>query len=115
MRLMPLSLPDRQRLVAGSIKVSPTPDEQSNFVDFFEHPATSFMVRAPHEKLDIRMQARVQVESHSISADFSPVACRSAGRDRRRLVAEAAIAAPLPRQQPAPDETPVISDYAKGS
>ncbi|WP_246737804.1 MULTISPECIES: transglutaminase family protein [Rhizobium] len=72
MRLMPLSLPNRQRLVAGSIKVSPTPDEQAHFVDFFEHPATSFMLRAPHEKLDIRMQARVQVESHSISADFSP-------------------------------------------
>jgi len=73
MRLMPLSLPNRQRLVAGSIKVSPTPDEQAHFVDFFEHPATSFMLRAPHEKLDIRMHARVQVESHSIAADFSPV------------------------------------------
>ncbi|KQV66394.1 transglutaminase [Rhizobium sp. Root1220] len=73
MRLMPLSLPDRQRLVAGSLKVEPAPEEQSHFVDFFGHPATSFMVRAPHERLDIRMQARVQVEAHSIAADFSPL------------------------------------------
>jgi transglutaminase-like putative cysteine protease len=73
MRLMPLSLPNRQRLVAGSISISPQPDEQSHFVDFFEHPATSFLLRSPHETLDIRMQARVQVESQVISADFSPL------------------------------------------
>jgi transglutaminase-like putative cysteine protease len=73
MRLMPLSLSNRQRLVAGSITVSPTPDEQSHFVDFFQHPATSFMLRTPHETLDIRMQARVQVESQPIAADFSPL------------------------------------------
>ncbi|MDE1991459.1 MAG: transglutaminase family protein [Rhizobiaceae bacterium] len=72
-RLLPLSLPNRQRLIAGSLQVSPQPDEKSNFTDFFQHPATSILVRNPHEKLDIRMQARVQVESHPIGADFSPV------------------------------------------
>jgi transglutaminase-like putative cysteine protease len=72
MRLMPLSLPDRQRLIAGSITISPSPDEQSHFTDFFRHPSTSFLLRSPHETLDIRMQARVQVESNSISAYFSP-------------------------------------------
>ncbi|MBB3464004.1 transglutaminase-like putative cysteine protease [Rhizobium sp. BK377] len=73
MRLMPLSLANRQRLVAGSISISPQPDEQSHFVDFFQHPATSFLLRSPHETLDIRMQARVQVESQVMSADFSPL------------------------------------------
>lgn len=76
MRVLPLSLADRQRLIAGSITVSPSPDEQSNFTDFFRHPATSFLLRAPHEKLDIRMQARVQVESQPIEADFSPLLSR---------------------------------------
>lgn len=76
MRVLPLSLTDRQRLIAGSITVSPSPDEQSNFTDFFRHPATSFLLRAPHEKLDIRMQARVQVESQPIAADFSPLLSR---------------------------------------
>jgi transglutaminase-like putative cysteine protease len=73
MRLMPLSLANRQRLIAGSISISPQPDEQSHFIDFFDHPATSFLLRSPHETLDIRMQARVQVESQVISADFSPL------------------------------------------
>ncbi|MBE1505284.1 transglutaminase-like putative cysteine protease [Rhizobium viscosum] len=73
MRLMPLSLANRQRLVAGTISILPQPDEQSHFVDFFQHPATSFLLRSPHETLDIRMQARVQVESQVMSADFSPL------------------------------------------
>lgn len=76
MRVLPLSLPDRQRLIAGSLTVSPAPNEQSHFTDFFRHPATSVLVRSSHDKLDIRMHARVQVESQSISADFSPVLAR---------------------------------------
>jgi transglutaminase-like putative cysteine protease len=113
MRLMPLSLPDRQRLVAGSIKVSPTPDEQANFVDFFQHPATAFMVRAPHEKLDIRMQARVQVESHSIAADFSPLLTRLP--DEVAGVRSLKPDAPhhFLGNSPRLTETRAISDYAK--
>lgn len=72
-RLLPLSLPDRQRLIAGSVSIEPQPDEKANFVDFFEHPAISIQFRSPHDRLDIRMQARVQVESQPISADFSPL------------------------------------------
>ncbi len=71
-RVLPLSIPGRQRLVAGSITISPTPDERTVFDDFFRQPATSVHVRAPHEKLDIRMQARVMVESPAMTADFSP-------------------------------------------
>ena len=73
LRLMPLSLPNRQRLIAGSVKITPGPDEQSHFTDFVQHPATSILVREPHERLDIRMQARVQVESQPVGADFSPL------------------------------------------
>jgi len=73
LRLLPLSLANRQRLIAGSLKISPHPNEQSNFTDFFQHPATSILVRDPHQKLDIRMQARVQVESQPVAADFSPL------------------------------------------
>ncbi|ENN87418.1 putative transglutaminase domain protein [Rhizobium freirei PRF 81] len=73
LRVMPLSLPHRQRLIAGSVKITPSPDEQSNFTDFFQHPATSILLRDPHERLDIRMQARVQVESQPVTADFSPL------------------------------------------
>lgn len=72
-RVLPLSLPDRQRLIAGSVTVTPNAEEKTSFIDFFGQQATSVLVRAPHERLDIRMQARVQVEAHSITADFSPV------------------------------------------
>lgn len=72
LRLMPLSLPERQRLVAGSISVLPNADERGSFTDFFGQPATSILLRAFHEKLDIRMQARVMVEPGSATADLSP-------------------------------------------
>lgn len=73
LRLLPLSLPDRQRLVAGAITVTPEPDEISTFNDFFRHPTSHAILRGPHEKLDIRMQARVMVQAQPITADFSPL------------------------------------------
>ena len=75
-RVMPLSIPGRQRLIAGSLSVSPTPEERTAFNDFFEQSATSVFLRAPHDKLDIRMQARVSVDSASLPADFSPTLSR---------------------------------------
>lgn len=71
-RLLPLSLPDRQRLIAGSVTVSPATDENVTFIDFFGQQATSVLVRAPHDRLDIRMQARVMVEAPTMTADLSP-------------------------------------------
>jgi len=73
LRLLPLSLPDRQRLVAGAITVTPEPDEISTFTDFFRHPTSHAILRGPHEKLDIRMQARVMVQAQPLAADFSPL------------------------------------------
>lgn len=73
LRLLPLSLPDRQRLVAGAITVTPEPDEISTFNDFFRHPTSHAILRGPHEKLDIRMQARVMVQAQPMAADFSPL------------------------------------------
>lgn len=73
LRVLPLSLPGRQRLIAGSVSVSPEPDETVSLTDFFGNPATSIMFRSPHEALDIRMQARVQVDLPEPVADFSPL------------------------------------------
>jgi transglutaminase-like putative cysteine protease len=73
LRLLPLSLPDRQRLIAGAITVTPEPDEISTFSDFFHHPTSHAILRGPHEKLDIRMQARVMVQAQPMAADFSPL------------------------------------------
>ena len=71
-RVLPLSLPDRQRLVAGTVTCAPTPEERSDAVDFFANPATTILFRKSHEKLVIRMQARVQLEPQALTADFSP-------------------------------------------
>lgn len=113
MRLMPLSLPDRQRLIAGSITISPQPDEQSHFVDFFHHPATSFLLRSPHETLDIRMQARVQVDSQSLSADFSPLLANLP----QEISGIWSLAGDSPHHflsdSPRLTATPLISEYAR--
>ena len=71
-RIMPLSIPGRQRLIAGALDITPSPEERTVFSDFFQQTSTSVYLRAPHDKLDIRMQARVMVEAPSITADFSP-------------------------------------------
>jgi transglutaminase-like putative cysteine protease len=71
-RVLPLSIPNRQRLVAGALAVSPSADENTTFIDFFGQQATSIFLRAPHDRLDIRMQARVLVDAPTIKADLSP-------------------------------------------
>lgn len=115
MRLMPLSLPDRQRLIAGSITISPSPDEQSYFTDFFRHPSTSFLLRSPHETLDIRMQARVQVESHSIAADFSPMLAGLPGEVAAIWSLDPESPHHFLGDSPRLSETRAISDYARES
>jgi transglutaminase-like putative cysteine protease len=71
-RVLPISLHERQRLVAGTVTCHPAPEERSENTDFFANPATMILFRKAHEKLVIRMQARVQVEPQPLTADFSP-------------------------------------------
>ncbi|MCL6706554.1 transglutaminase family protein [Pseudomonas sp. R2.Fl] len=113
LRVLPLTLNDRQRLVAGSVHVEPKPDESSTFMDFFEHPATYLQVRSPHERLEIRMQARVSVQAPLPTADLSPILeslpeeladCWSLGPDSPHH-----FLGPSPRL----DEVPEISAYAR--
>lgn len=71
-RVLPVSLPGRQRLIAGSVTCQPAPFERSESVDFFANPTTSILFRTVHDHLIIRMQARVQAEAAAPSADLSP-------------------------------------------
>ncbi len=113
MRLLPLSLDNRQRLIAGSLKISPHPDEQSNFTDFFQHPTTSILVRNHHEKLDIRMQARVQVESQPVAADFSPVLAKLPDEISDCWTVNSSSPHHFLGISPRLPETPEIADYAR--
>lgn len=71
-RVLPLSIPGRQRLIAGSVTCSPAPDERSDLTDFFANPATAILFRKAHDRLAIRMQARVQLEAADPGVDLSP-------------------------------------------
>ncbi|KRD51289.1 transglutaminase family protein [Ensifer sp. ENS10] len=71
-RVMPATLPGRQRLIVGSLSCQPMPAERAESIDFFANPFTSILFRSSHDDLTIRMQARVQVESQLLTADFSP-------------------------------------------
>ncbi|NTG46014.1 transglutaminase family protein [Agrobacterium rhizogenes] len=113
MRLLPLSLDNRQRLIAGSLKISPHPDEQTNFTDFFQHPTTSILVRNHHEKLDIRMQARVQVESQPVAADFSPVLAKLPDEISDCWTVDSSSPHHFLGISPRLPETPEIADYAR--
>jgi transglutaminase-like putative cysteine protease len=112
-RVLPLSLPDRQRLIAGSVTVSPNADEKTSFIDFFGQQATSVLVRAPHERLDIRMQARVQVEAQSMTADLSPELDKLAGELAEVWSVGAASPHHLAGPSPRLPEEPQIAAYAK--
>jgi transglutaminase-like putative cysteine protease len=71
-RVMPLTLEAGQQLIAGSVTITPSPDERTDFIDFFHNPAVAINLRKPHDKLEIRMQARVQVDTPSLQVDFTP-------------------------------------------
>ena len=112
-RVLPLSLPGRQRLIAGTITVTPNAEEKSTFIDFFGQQATSILLRASHERFDIRMQARVMVETPTISADLSP---RLDGL-RRELAAYLSVDGSSPHNltgaSPRLPEDPQIAAYAR--
>ena len=112
-RVLPLSLPDRQRLVAGAVTVTPTAEERTAFLDFFGQQATAVLVRAPHERLDIRMQARVMVEPPAITADLSP----EIGKLKDELDGLWSVAPASPHHLTGPSprlpHDPVIAAYAR--
>lgn len=72
LRVLPLSIYGRQRLIAGTVGVAPGPGERLDHHDFFGNPMSAILFRSQHESLDIRMQARVQVDAPEPAADASP-------------------------------------------
>jgi len=71
-RVAPASLPGRQRVIASSIAFDPKPDTESNFVDFFGNLVTTISFSGYHDRLDVRLSARVGVEEDAPPADLSP-------------------------------------------
>jgi transglutaminase-like putative cysteine protease len=71
-RVAPATVPGVQRVIAASLSVSPAPQRQSSFLDFFGNAVTSISMTEPHDHLTVRLSARVQVEDLTPPADLSP-------------------------------------------
>lgn len=71
-RILPGTMPGIQRVVASSLRFSPKPQSQAVFVDFFGNSVSDIAFVEPHDRLEIRLTARVHVEDHPISEDASP-------------------------------------------
>ncbi|MEO7222921.1 MAG: transglutaminase N-terminal domain-containing protein, partial [Devosia sp.] len=71
-RVAPQSIPGVQRVIASSVSFDPRPDSETNFVDFFGNLVTTVSYRGYHDRLDVRLSARVGVEDEHPPADLSP-------------------------------------------
>lgn len=71
-RVTPASVPGAQRVVAASLSFTPRPHRQESFLDFFGNTVTSLIYVEPHDKLEVRLTARVQVDDVSPLDDLSP-------------------------------------------
>jgi len=71
-RIAPVSIPKVQRVIAAGLAFEPKPRRQSTFSDFFGNSVTTIAYDSPHDHLDIRLTARVQVEDIHPPADLSP-------------------------------------------
>nr|WP_272210465.1 transglutaminase family protein [Marinicella sp. W31]MDC2876348.1 transglutaminase family protein [Marinicella sp. W31] len=72
-RVMPLSVTQRQRLIAGHVKFDPAPSEERGFTDFFGHPAIATLINPPHQRFAIMMKARVNVDAPRTMLEFTTV------------------------------------------
>ncbi len=71
-RVTPASIPGVQRVIAAVLSFDPRPEQESTFVDFFGNTVTTIAYSGYHEHLDVRLNARVQVEELQHPADLSP-------------------------------------------
>ncbi|SMQ72199.1 Transglutaminase-like enzyme, putative cysteine protease [Devosia lucknowensis] len=71
-RVAPTTVQGIQRVIAASLTVDPRPARQTAFLDFFGNAVTAITMVEPHEKLTIKLSARVYVEDLTPPADLSP-------------------------------------------
>jgi transglutaminase-like putative cysteine protease len=71
-RVAPASIPGVQRVIAASLSFDPKPDSETTFLDFFGNLVTTVSYSGYHDRLDVRLTARVGVEEEAHPADLSP-------------------------------------------
>jgi transglutaminase-like putative cysteine protease len=114
-RVAPQSIPGVQRVIASSVSFDPRPDSETNFVDFFGNLVTTISYGGYHDRLDVRLTARVGVEDEHPPADLSP----DLPGLRRELASLWTLDANSPHHFLAPSPrvalSRVITDYARKS
>lgn len=72
LHLMPLNLPGEQRVLAGHLGATPSPEERLDRADFFANASTELFYRAPHTRIDFTVKARVSRTGAAPGLDTSP-------------------------------------------
>jgi transglutaminase-like putative cysteine protease len=114
-RVAPISIPNVQRVIASSLSFDPRPDTETTFTDFFGNAVTTISYAGYHERLDVKLAARVLVE------DINPPADLSSDLDglKRDLTTLWALDAHSPHHflsaSPRIALSPAITDYARQS
>ncbi len=112
-RVLPMSIPGRQRLIAGTVAILPPPEERVDMVDFFGNAVTSVYFRSAHSHSEVNMQARVQVDTQAPGLGLF---CR-ADEIAAELQAETSIGPDSPHhfigESPKLRDIPTIAAYAR--
>lgn len=74
LRMTPAMLPDQQQRIAASIDMTPRPDERIERADFFGNSAIEVAFKAPHDRIDFTLRARVRRQASGAGLDLSPPA-----------------------------------------
>jgi transglutaminase-like putative cysteine protease len=70
-RVMPVSIPGIQRVIAASLSFDPEPAWQETFTDFFSNVVTTIAYRHAQDHLDVKLTARISVEPLEATVDLS--------------------------------------------
>jgi transglutaminase-like putative cysteine protease len=59
LRIMPLDLGDRQKVISATVTITPHPVEQRTWADFFGNTTVECALRGAHDHVDLTLMARV--------------------------------------------------------
>lgn len=71
LRLLPMNIEGRQRLISGGLAISPDPSERFDRYDFFGNAVTDIAFRQNHRKLEFKCRARVEILPQAAQMDYS--------------------------------------------
>jgi transglutaminase-like putative cysteine protease len=60
LRITPLDVPGRQRVIAALVDIAPRPAERRTWSDFFGNPTVEFALRGAHDHVDLTLKARIE-------------------------------------------------------